>query len=99
MWAGRRPAKFQFETQSILERTGGTTHSWSSSMSPTRSLALSLLLVSALASRGAAQERIEFPQLYPAGTPRPGVMVLGTPHLANNGRDMNNAEFDDVLSP
>ena len=68
-------------------------------MSRTRSLALSLLLVSSLASRVTAQERIEFPRLYPEGTPRPSVMVLGTPHLANNGRDMNNAQFDDILSP
>ena len=68
-------------------------------MPRTRTLALTLLMVTSLASRMTAQERIEFPHLYPVGATYPAVMIVGTPHLANNNRDMNNAQFDDVLSP
>jgi uncharacterized protein DUF5694 len=62
-------------------------------------LIAALLAPAALPTRGAAQARMDFPPLYPANAPRPSVVVVGTAHLANNNRDMNNAQFDDVLSP
>ena len=64
-----------------------------------RDIPVLLSLVGTLSAPGLAQSRLSFPALYPADHPRPQVMVLGTMHLANNNRDMNNPQMDDVLQP
>lgn len=68
-------------------------------------LALTLLLTLAVPIVGSAQ-----PSTPPASTApallrdrqpneRPRLMVVGTPHLANHGRDVVNSRVDDVLAP
>lgn len=36
---------------------------------------------------------------WPQSDPRPEILVLGTYHMANPGRDVHNMQADDVLSP
>ena len=32
-------------------------------------------------------------------SPKPTILLLGTPHLANRNRDLFNVQFDDMLAP
>jgi hypothetical protein len=68
------------------------------------SLALTLLL-SAVPLVGSAQQSTPIATTAPAllrdrlPHERPWLMVVGTPHLANHGRDVINIQVDDVLAP
>lgn len=68
-------------------------------------LALVLLLLLAVPSVGNAQPSAppaaSAPALLRDRLPheRPWLMVVGTPHLANHGRDVVNVQVDDVLAP
>jgi hypothetical protein len=68
-------------------------------------LALALLLALAAPNSGSAQPSSPADTAAPAllrdrlPHERPRLMVVGTPHLANHGRDVINIQVDDVLAP